>query len=871
MLKGVPEKENVVVNVAQQEIVKTGAEMEQKLNKIPFNKTVKKFARKSCSGKKFTGQTKSVNRIMEKPDIQKKATGEDSFLNRVMEKSSMKKAARKSSSLKKAAAKKVLVKAISMKNVTVSKTVNSPDAGNILKNTTERERQIKKFIDEIPVKNNAAKESVIKEIKEENIKIKKFSGDESLVKKFLREESITKKVKKNDNHLKNNIYLSAWKDHELRAKEELECQLAKYRANIRRMQKIIDQERTKMIRVQNKLFNLRRRCRRREIKEKETVKLTPKDEYVETVKTEKEIREEKPVDRSTTQTVGLKRRKVPAIIGMKKKKKKKLVLPGLLKTEEVREESTFKANEIESQNHVNTEHVKEKKDTIDQVREIQPKKRVYKRRKTGKLEGSMVKGVKKIKPEPGEENTKPAIQIATSHMLWNVLSHMKTDAYQTEATKFNREAVQGADIKFPLPPQNIPNPTDLSLLVKQFMLREDVSKSCSPQEEAPGVRYRMHYLSILHRQFVAEYGNLCNYKTFVKYVPNIVLRPSPQYWKVCPCFYCINPDIKYEKLNALGILQMNGLELGDIMINAEKEGALMGQLLLLRDSRDILSYDVWERNCSGGNINSKRRNVIEPIGIVVAKLQEELSSLKSHIQKAFCQLEAARLARERATHTADEVALHLDGCPLPVYCPTLPETGQADVAVILTVLTAYLWSEGGAQATVAMSDSKDYTTAAIWAGLEKLLYALVKAGKHKITIISDCPTSKYRNKSNFYLLNDFAFAYGICLRWIFLEVNHSIGNANIVRSEFDLLIRDRVSHSPGVPITSSSDVLSLVQTHSSAAVCTYTEDDVQRYKLYVPKLRVIRGTQQFYEVIVFPEEFWIRDVVGHDTFRKLRF
>ncbi|XP_053644484.2 uncharacterized protein [Cherax quadricarinatus] len=718
-----------------------------------------------------------------------------------------------------------------------------------------------------------------------DLDMKRYSTDADM-KRVTKEKPVLKKkegkfycdVKKEVvYHVKEERQYQVKKESEGKYKRDLERQLASYRSNIKRMQKILDEERAKMTKVQNALINLRRRLRRRELKmmKTNTTKIEIKEEREDIEEEDlkkKEMEMEVKGQIILDETLIKKRKELDKI---PKIRIKKLKLP---KSFEIKNEIILKEQEIEIKKPIKKGVMQEKKrEKIEQPKELKQKKKLDELKKKEDLKGvkkddeQKKMEVEQTKVETEEKNVKPEIQIATSHMLWNVLSRIKSESYSTNPIDNSKDVLQETDVKLTLHPHNKPNPSDVPLLVKEFMLRDDVSKACSPSdldEAIPEARYRMYYLLILHKQFVAEYGLLCNYKTFANYVPKNVLKPSPRFWKTCTCFPCLNPELKFENLNSQGLLNMSGMELADILQDSEMESALMTQLRKLRESRDILPYDAWEKTCSG-TIHSKRRIVSEPVGIVVAKFFEELSLLKAHIQKTFCQLDAAKLARERAMHSTDEVTLHLDCSPIPIYRHPESECASSDIATILTVLTGYLWTEGGFQTVIAMSDSKDYTTAAVWAGLEKILLKVIQAGKSKINIISDCPTNRYRNKSNFYFMSDFAQTFGVCFRWVFLELGHGIGHAGIVRADFDRVIRDQISNSSIKPVRNSCDVLSLVHSHTSSAVHTYTDQDVKKYKFLLPKLRVVQGTQKFHEVIILPEDFWVRDVVSHDAFRKL--
>lgn len=470
-------------------------------------------------------------------------------------------------------------------------------------------------------------------------------------------------------------------------------------------------------------------------------------------------------------------------------------------------------------------------------------------------------------------NTGDDLQFATSSVLWNVMSRVKTQPYATVSSKRKTSEVY-PNHYFQRQCLAKTTTAELPKLVEKFMEREDISKisSVSLGSESPdtSLRYRMHYLSVLYKQFESEFGNVCTYKSFAEYVPKNVDKPSPSHWKTCICFPCINPDLKYEKLKSKGLIGEEKLELADVLQDAEKETELRTQLCTLRDSKEILTYNLWERN-SSGTVNSKLRSASEPVAIVAAKFLEELSLLKSHIQRIFCQFDSARSARERALDSWDEVTFHLDCSPLPIYPYPGQENGASEPVTMLTALSGYIWSRGGGQKIIALSDSKDYTFAGVWAAMEKTLLKMVEAGKKKINIISDSPTNKYRNKSTFYYLTDFAQTHGVCLRWVFLELCHSIGNAGIVKSELESVIRQQISANPEVSVRCANELVNLVRPHSSAVIHMYTERDVQRYKCMLPKLRVIQGTQKFVEVIVFPDDFWARDAIGSDSFKKLSF
>ncbi|ROT74629.1 hypothetical protein C7M84_006861 [Penaeus vannamei] len=146
-----------------------------------------------------------------------------------------------------------------------------------------------------------------------------------------------------------------------------------------------------------------------------------------------------------------------------------------------------------------------------------------------------------------------------------------------------------------------------------------------------------------------------------------------------------------ESSSSVGRADAKADSMKDVLQDAEKETELRTQLCTLRDSKEILTYNLWERN-SSGTVNSKLRSASEPVAIVAAKFLEELSLLKSHIQRIFCQFDSARSARERALDSWDEVTFHLDCSPLPIYPYPGQENGASEPVTMLTALSGYIWS-----------------------------------------------------------------------------------------------------------------------------------------------------------------------------------
>ncbi|CAF3385828.1 unnamed protein product [Rotaria sp. Silwood2] len=110
----------------------------------------------------------------------------------------------------------------------------------------------------------------------------------------------------------------------------------------------------------------------------------------------------------------------------------------------------------------------------------------------------------------------------------------------------------------------------------------------------------------------------------------------------------------------------------------------------------------------------------------------------------------------------------------------------------VSIHSGYLWSKLEQYGFVALSDDTSHMGESCWASIQQLLNSLIEKNIKHLTFISDSPISQYRNKTIFYLINDFALKHEVIVRWLYLEAGHgkSIPDAigAIVKKKFDDLI-----------------------------------------------------------------------------------
>ncbi|CAF1419114.1 unnamed protein product [Rotaria sordida] len=97
-------------------------------------------------------------------------------------------------------------------------------------------------------------------------------------------------------------------------------------------------------------------------------------------------------------------------------------------------------------------------------------------------------------------------------------------------------------------------PSDLQSEIEQFFNRDDVSKPCPDKKKhinGHQIRYRLNHITVLHQQFEVNIKIDIDYDTFCRYVPAYIKKPNHDSWGTCLCVLCLNPEMKFEKLQHL--------------------------------------------------------------------------------------------------------------------------------------------------------------------------------------------------------------------------------------------------------------------------------------------------------------------------------
>ena len=143
----------------------------------------------------------------------------------------------------------------------------------------------------------------------------------------------------------------------------------------------------------------------------------------------------------------------------------------------------------------------------------------------------------------------------------------------------------------------------------------------------------------------------------------------------------------------------------------------------------------------------------------------------------------------------------------------------------------YVWYEKDHFSKAAMGNSTNHRAPTLMASLLPLLKELEISGIKHVNVISDPPTSQYRNKEMFWLLKTFCKEFNITVKWIYLESSHQKCIADGISATVKKALKNLMHSNQSVPMYSVEDLPKngLQEAVPSIGLYTYEEEDIMKF------------------------------------------
>ncbi|PZC82473.1 hypothetical protein B5X24_HaOG210222 [Helicoverpa armigera] len=178
----------------------------------------------------------------------------------------------------------------------------------------------------------------------------------------------------------------------------------------------------------------------------------------------------------------------------------------------------------------------------------------------------------------------------------------------------------------------------------------------------------------------------------------------------------------------------------------------------------------------------------------------------------------------------------------------------------ITLHCGMIYWASGSQSFCSVSDNKCHEPGAIWAHLLPVIKLLKSKCPDikRIHFFSDGPSSQYRQKKNFFLLNFYTTELGLDMcTWNFSESGHGKGVADGIGGSVKRTLDKQVAYN--WDITNGKEAFEMLKSVSKSIQFFFIEDsDIQMVQEHVPiDLKPIPRTMQIHQIISFANSTYL--------------
>lgn len=412
--------------------------------------------------------------------------------------------------------------------------------------------------------------------------------------------------------------------------------------------------------------------------------------------------------------------------------------------------------------------------------------------------------------------------------------------------------------------------------IEAFYLRDDITRCTAGKRECRTkgknkmqIRYMVDTLQNLYEIYKGE-GGKQSFSTFYRYKPFYVLSPNSRTRDTCMCIKHSNIGLILQSLKANGAVSYKNIEevTNIFSCNTTSFDCMYGNCANCktvhvyydeRKSGDQITWWKWVRidhkyQKSGREITTKKTTKQEQQGIVnklISEFETEIVKFKLHY---YNWKEQQRQYRQCVNSLKDgEIVILCDfsenyECK---YSKEIQATHFGASKNSITIHTGAIFFKDKFQTFATLSDSTCHEPDAIWAHLLPILkHAKEKYPINVIHFFSDGPTSQYRQKKNFYLLNLFTEKLKLKYStWSFSESGHGKSVADGVGGSVKRQLDRKVAY--GYDITNATDAYNVLQNVMKTTKCFFVHDnDIKNIGKLIPSnVTAVSGTMKLHQII----------------------
>ena len=421
--------------------------------------------------------------------------------------------------------------------------------------------------------------------------------------------------------------------------------------------------------------------------------------------------------------------------------------------------------------------------------------------------------------------------------------------------------------------------------VVEFLLRDDNStmkpgkKDTITRKKAKKQKRILNDTMLnLHRKFLSETRHEISYASFCRLRPFWVVEPQLSDRDTCRCKIHDNMFFMADRLKTMKLVNDSNPEnlANDFTCSTDKKNCMYRtcqecvgkKVTLLTSEYDpnlMTFYYSWEtitvdwQNKSGENETTKKTVKIR-IESTLQELIDDFNAIMTHkFTKNIYNIrhQYSEMRHLKSTMKDNEVLLHIDFSE-NWTCKYHNEIQSCHFGASnsqITIHTVAMYTNGNQKPLITISDNRCHDAGAFWAHLRPVL-EWIRSGYPNVDtlhVLSDGPTSQYRNKDNFFLLSHIPFEMNFkIVEWSFLEAGHGKGAADGLGGSIKRTADRFVCNGMDIP-DAQSLFNALAKHESKMMVFMVTDDDIAKTKDVLQRYRniikPIDGTMSLHQVM----------------------
>lgn len=422
--------------------------------------------------------------------------------------------------------------------------------------------------------------------------------------------------------------------------------------------------------------------------------------------------------------------------------------------------------------------------------------------------------------------------------------------------------------------------------LKLFYMRDDISRSTSGKKECKTVNKKKHQIRYLTDKLFNLYqiyrneGGKLGFTTFFRHKPAFILSPNIHARETCLCIKHSNMEMLFLTLLRNKVFPTDVKSLTDVFSKLtcdshsfdcmyRKCANCKGSKLLYPLEEEALSkcvnWRIWERidhmyeKMENGILKQmKTKKMVKNLkqGMIKDVIQIFEKNMPSFMIHVYNYKHQQLKYREKIANLSPDEGLLLVDFSENYECKSFEEVQATHFGASKSQITLHcgmMYTVTGSQSFCSISDSKNHEPSAIWAHLLPIIDLLKEKCPEvkRLHFFSDGPSSQYRQKKNFFLLNYFSTKLGFDVTtWNFSESGHGKGVADGIGGSVKRTLDKQVSY--GRDITNGKDAFEILKSVSKRIQFYYiNESEIKSIQNKLPVVqKAVPGTMQVHQIVV---------------------